>query len=847
MLLHHRYKILRDLAEGSFGKTFLAEDTQMPTRQRCVIKQLKPINDDRPEVVQLIQERFAREAAVLEAVGQGHSQIPDLLAYFETDGQFYLVQEWIEGTALSDLVQTPWPEEKVFALLASALDALAHIHAQNLIHRDLKPDNIILRQSDQLPCLIDFGAVKELMNTAVVPSESQASSVVIGTLGFMAPEQAVGRPVFSSDLYSLGMTAIYLLTARSPLEIPTDSMNGRLLWNQFAPNVSPRLAGILTRAIHPYPPTRFTSATDMLAVLTEQPKPTVAPATQISSATTAISTPSPQTSVQSSTPTLINAPPSQPSVQPSHESVQPILSVPGNKYYEIAPSGERQKENRSFLLKVGGAVLGSLLLVAVLGGGYAALSSRSSGGEIDASSPEKLESAIARLEETVDARPNNTKAQLQLIEGLVKRGDYAAALSQIDTLQGIADDSETIARSLYWKGAVQITQGDYAEAIATLTEAIEQDDDSAETIALLGAAYRSIGQYDSALSQYQTAMDVDANYAPAYISQASIKEIQGEESAVEDDLATALPLLESTEEIDFYSYRGSFYAGLEETEKAEEDWKKVDALSPRNATDYATKGFTQGLLGDTTAAMDSFAQALEINPNLPDAYILRGAMHWRQGDLDSASADIESALAINPRSVSAYQFKTNIAVSSAEPDIATSIESATQALNINPNHPAMLETRCSGYVLSEQFDKAIADCTKRLETNPNSIDAYTLRGQAYIGQANYESAEKDFTRVIEINETTGKPQTAFVYSGRAVARTSLGDNTGAQADFTEAIALDPEEPIYYQLRGMLSVIAEDNEAAKKDLRKAQDLYKAQGKEDEDLNTVIGSLEQVGIF
>ena len=107
MLLHHRYKILRDLAEGSFGKTLLAEDVQMPTRQRCVIKQLKPINDDRPEVVQLIQERFAREAAVLEAVGQGHSQIPDLLAYFQANEQFYLEQEKVDCTPLSEQEQTP--------------------------------------------------------------------------------------------------------------------------------------------------------------------------------------------------------------------------------------------------------------------------------------------------------------------------------------------------------------------------------------------------------------------------------------------------------------------------------------------------------------------------------------------------------------------------------------------------------------------------------------------------------------------------------------------------------------------------------------------------------------------
>lgn len=100
-LLNHRYRILQALAEGGFGKTFLAEDTQMPSLRRCVIKQLKPMSD-RPEVFALVQQRFAREAAVLEAVSKGIEQIPDLYAYFSDQGQFYLVQEWIEGAPLPD-------------------------------------------------------------------------------------------------------------------------------------------------------------------------------------------------------------------------------------------------------------------------------------------------------------------------------------------------------------------------------------------------------------------------------------------------------------------------------------------------------------------------------------------------------------------------------------------------------------------------------------------------------------------------------------------------------------------------------------------------------------------------
>ncbi|NEQ24139.1 MAG: serine/threonine protein kinase, partial [Microcoleus sp. SIO2G3] len=200
ILLNNRYRVLETLGSGGFGDTYLAEDTQMPSRRRCVVKQLRSIAND-PAIHQLVQERFQREAAILEELGDRHDQIPRLYAYTIEAGQFYLVQEWIEGHTLSELVkQRPLDEATVRSLLIDLLPVLDFIHSRGIIHRDIKPDNIIVR-SDGKPVLIDFGAVKETLSTTLINSQGQpVSSIAIGTPGYMPPEQAAGRPVYSSDL-----------------------------------------------------------------------------------------------------------------------------------------------------------------------------------------------------------------------------------------------------------------------------------------------------------------------------------------------------------------------------------------------------------------------------------------------------------------------------------------------------------------------------------------------------------------------------------------------------------------------------------------------------------------------
>lgn len=278
-LLNNRYQIIQVLGAGGFGETFLAEDTYMPSRRPCVIKQLKPVTND-PQMYQLIQQRFQREAATLEALGEGSDQIPKLYAYFLENGQFHLVQELIQGQTLTDKVATEGPlsESAVRKILASLLLVLDYVHSKGIIYRDIKPDNIIVRgnkaASDRVPCqsngqpvLIDFGAVKETMTAVVNPQGKATYSIVLGTPGFMSPEQATGRPIYASDLYSLGMTAIYLLTGLLPQELEVDPKTEEMVWRQHAPNVSPHFAAVLDQAIQYHPRDRYTTAIKMLDAL----------------------------------------------------------------------------------------------------------------------------------------------------------------------------------------------------------------------------------------------------------------------------------------------------------------------------------------------------------------------------------------------------------------------------------------------------------------------------------------------------------------------------------------------------------------------------------------------------
>ncbi|MEM7758732.1 MAG: protein kinase [Cyanobacteria bacterium P01_A01_bin.40] len=261
-ILGSRYRVIEYIAKGGFGKTYLAEDTQLPGKDKCVVKQLYPSVDD-PYFIKVARRLFKTEAETLNTLGV-HNQIPRLMAYFEEDEKFYLVQQYIEGHTLTKELVTgePWSESKVVELLKDCLGILSFIHAQGVIHRDVKPDNLICRQSDHKLVLVDFGTVKEVIaeQTQLVPA-----TVAVGTKGYMPTEQARGKPRTASDIYALGVIAIQALTGVHPTQL-AENDSGEIIW-QDKVQCSLQLKEIVSKMTRYQFKERYQSAQSTIAAL----------------------------------------------------------------------------------------------------------------------------------------------------------------------------------------------------------------------------------------------------------------------------------------------------------------------------------------------------------------------------------------------------------------------------------------------------------------------------------------------------------------------------------------------------------------------------------------------------
>jgi serine/threonine protein kinase len=265
MLLKDRYRALKLLGQGGFGKTFKAVDEDQPRKPLCVIKQFAFSNNN-PETRQIALKLFYKEAQHLEALGK-HDQIPELLAYFDVEGQPYLVQQFIDGQDLEQELATAgtFNQAKIRELLESLLPVLDFLHHQSppVIHRDIKPANIIRRRSDGGLVLVDFGAAKQATQSMLAKT-----GTVVGSDEYMSPEQARGRAVFASDIYSLGVSCIYLLTQVSPCDL-FDIDRDDWVWRNYLINnpVNEYLGQVLDRMITCSLSKRYQTAAVVLKIL----------------------------------------------------------------------------------------------------------------------------------------------------------------------------------------------------------------------------------------------------------------------------------------------------------------------------------------------------------------------------------------------------------------------------------------------------------------------------------------------------------------------------------------------------------------------------------------------------
>ncbi len=273
LLLADRYRALKIIGQGGFGRTFLAIDEFKPSKPFCVIKQFLP-QDQGTNSIAKASELFEEEAKRLEELGK-HPQIPELMAYFISDDRQYLIQEFIEGQNLQQELEIKGilNQEQIKELLIYLLNVLKFVHQNHVIHRDIKPENIIRKALTPNPSptgegnnslvLVDFGASKVVQNTKL-----SVVGTVIGTAEYVASEQLAGKARYASDLYSLGVTCIHLLTNISPFDL-YDTYEGEWVWRDYLHNnkVDDHLAKIIDKLIEPKPKDRYQSADQVLADL----------------------------------------------------------------------------------------------------------------------------------------------------------------------------------------------------------------------------------------------------------------------------------------------------------------------------------------------------------------------------------------------------------------------------------------------------------------------------------------------------------------------------------------------------------------------------------------------------
>ncbi len=268
-MLQKRYRVTKILGQGGFGRTYLAQDTAC-FDELCVLKEFTP-NERGRDSLRKARELFKREAEALYAIN--HPQIPRFRANFEEAKRLFLIQEYAEGKTYAKILgerireSRTFTEQEAITFLQNMLPVLENIHAQGIIHRDISPDNIICRESDKLPVLIDFGVVKAGVTNLEAEGEVGEQGTTVGKAGYAPNEQLqTGEAYANSDLYALAVTTVVMMTGRKP-ESLIDKSSMSWKWQQWLPTISPWFAKVLMRMMSYRPAARYQSAKEVAQAL----------------------------------------------------------------------------------------------------------------------------------------------------------------------------------------------------------------------------------------------------------------------------------------------------------------------------------------------------------------------------------------------------------------------------------------------------------------------------------------------------------------------------------------------------------------------------------------------------
>lgn len=597
-LLNGRYQLIKVLGSNSLGQTYLVSDMQEPDQPERVIRHLQLPNQT-PRTLKFVMALLRKKAESLTKLSH-YNQTPEILDCFDNENSFYLVEEFISGRSLEEELSpgNPLSEQRVIQLLQEILDILVLVHGWGLVHRSIKPSSLIRRQSDDKLVLTGFGIFREISAQVLHPSREQSPYQANGASVYLSPEQPQQRQVqFNTDLYAVGMIGIQALTGLSTAEL-VDLPNGGyrytepFSWNEQA-KVSPNLAKILNKMIHPDSKQRYQLATEVLDDLRKLKVSKVSPVT-------------------------------------------PFPVPPGLRRQELGlPNLGRNRVTIPWFTVLAIAGVAAVLLFAQVPQSLLARYLMQQGEQ---QARQNLnDQAIASYTQAIRTHPSSTAYYNRAIAAL-NQEDEQVALQ--DLTQAIELNSE-YKEAYYQRGNLRFELGDRQGALADYTQVIRLDPNFIAAYVNRGSVRAELSDEQGAVDDYTLAIQLDPNFAAAYLNRCLSRSNLGQHSAAIADCTQAINLQPNS--VLAYQNRGLVRRRVGDLAGAIEDFNIAIRLDADDPDPYYNRGLARIELGDRSGAIADYTEAIQRDPQHIFAYYDRGLARLEAGDTEGAIADFEQS------------------------------------------------------------------------------------------------------------------------------------------------------------------------------------------------------------
>jgi len=734
-----RYAITRYLGGGSGIETYLADNLHRQYQSPCLIKQIELPSVHGAGKVK-IERQFAEELSILERLGY-HEQIPQIWDHFAENDEFYLVQEYIQGDNLAQRIkQQDLSLTEMTDILIGTLSVLSFIHQNRIIHRNIKPANLIVRYENRQVVVSDFGILMDIKNLSSNVSESSQQS---DKLNYWAPEQAAGRPTISSDLYALGMTTIAALTGVKPSTLPRDKQTGKLVWESNI-GVDRRLVKIIDKMIHLDLGQRYQSADKILQDLQK-----------------------------------INF------SGKSWRQPRKLGQKTNNKFFPLVlRHGGNGKSRTKILVLVG--LLGIACLLGSIEFAFPTVRPiyyAYRGKKIRTKQPQ---TALISFEQAIELKPTSILGWSGKGDALYQLERYSEALEAYSQAARLNRDNWQ-----HWKqqGHVFYKLEQFHDAIAMYDRALELEEDDPELYNYRGKVLYELQDYESALTMQDKALEIDRlnavflsdraknlvaldQYYDALTVLNRVQITEPYKMNLWQDKAAVLKALDRPQEAirvereiinnydkalkkqpqnkNLWLAQGDFYAERQQYQKAIESYERAIEIKTDFYQAVLAKGKTLGAMGRDEEALLTLDQALEIRPKSYLAWQAKGSIYRDyQNDQNSAIVAYDQGITINPRSASLWRDRGLALI--RQRNYTQAIESLGKASKLAPQDAETWAGLATAWNNIGEQQQAISTIDRALEIQPQNMDFWRQKGLIQTQNAQYNEACETYRQSRKIN------------------------------------------------------------------------------------------------